>query len=502
MYSALAAADSSRDTEYIVVVHASRIATYYDYLWAHSPLSAGGSTWGRFTVVVNYDRDCLVDQCNAAALAARGEIIVGNQDDMRFPEHWDTEILKLIPDTSARVCLQAQTDGARPDLLTIPTIATRVLLDAMGPISPEYESMYCDDDQSEQLRRLGTVLPCDLYFRHLHPANGTAHMDDVYAQENREEAYRIGQQVFWKRKAAGFPRVELPGWPPASVASAAVKSEVSDYPGFIRRLVDSAKEMLAPDLPPAGNPRPTRKMVLCLPTPNFEEVGNALQIAGKSESLGFEVNALPGYTSSPDVTRMGLAESALKFWGGDPLAPYVLWKDDDNLVLPEQLERLIRFLDNTPRADIVVGWCWIKHGESYTTSAGRFRDNMHVEWLTLQDMLGGNAAGDPLHIARLASGFPCVLMRRQVLEKLGPRAFVKIPRDDFQYGAMGEDFSFFWRAHEAGFCAYIDPLCKVGHIKPELQEPDLKLPPGGELPPIVEKWRQGVNGNRVEVPMG
>jgi GT2 family glycosyltransferase len=158
-------------------------------------------------------------------------------------------------------------------------------------------------------------------------------------------------------------------------------------------------------------------------------------------------------------------------------------------------------MDETPLADIVIGWCWIKHGNTWSTSFGQFDDNQHVKWWGTGEMLEDNPEAKPKFIPRLGSGFPCVLMRREVLERLGHLAFSCIPKADVPYGRLGEDFSFFWRAHEAGMRCYLDPLCKVGHIKPEMQEPDFVIPAGGSLPPVLEMWRHQKNGDRVEVPM-
>ena len=96
--------DHPEDCEYILVVHCSRG-------WVG--LLTGNTRFGRFTVVTNYGRDCLVDQCNAGLLAASGEIVMANQDDMRYPPHWDTEILKLLPDTSKAMCVQAHTEDRK-----------------------------------------------------------------------------------------------------------------------------------------------------------------------------------------------------------------------------------------------------------------------------------------------------------------------------------------------------------------------------------------------------
>ena len=204
--SAISGADNPRDLEYILVVHHSRAQDFWEHLQGWLACEVG-----RFQIVINWDRDCLVDQCNAGMLAAQGEIQCWNQDDMRYPPHWDAEVSKLIPDTSKLVCIQSLANGARKDLLTLPTICTAVLVRKIGALSPDYDGMFSDDEWSIKARALGVVVQSTLYFEHLHPADGKGKVDSVHAMENRDEAYRIGSDTFNRRRALGFPRVPLPG---------------------------------------------------------------------------------------------------------------------------------------------------------------------------------------------------------------------------------------------------------------------------------------------------
>ncbi len=69
------------------------------------------------------------------------------------------------------------------------------------------------------------------------------------------------------------------------------------------------------------------------------------------------------------------------------------------------------------------------------------------------------------------SGFPCVLLRYEVLERLGKEAFMPIVRPDVKYGFTSEDTSFFLRAKEAGYQFLVDLRVKVPHIKMRAIEP-------------------------------
>ena len=447
--SALAGCDGPSDVEYILVVHHSR-----------RPLASGfPSKFGRFMVVTNYARDCLVDQCNAGLLAASGEIQCWNQDDMRYPEHWDTEILKLIPDTSKAICVQARTDGSRKDLLTLPTIATRVLIEQIGLISSEYESMFSDDEWSIKVRKFGGLIPSTLYFQHLHPVNKTAEMDSVYALENREEAYKVGWETFQKRKALGFPRVPYPGENPAAV----------------------------PVMAPAEYPI----LAMCIPGETFSGawLDAFLAMGGELKEAGYIVKRFRGHSSNVYHTRIDLAERVIedaKITGENP--KYVLWLDDDNFAAPGRLTGLLKFLDHYQQVDAIAGWCHIRKQVGWTTSAGLFweEDGVHLASFNLDAMFEGDTPAQKFAPKRIEhTGFPFLLMRYEALEQLGPYAFRPMTKADLpayfdgkmpekevaDHWFCGEDSAWCLQAKKAGMTLVVDPGCEVGHLKLQIQQP-------------------------------
>jgi GT2 family glycosyltransferase len=478
--------DHPEDCEYILVVHCSRG-------WVG--LLTGNTRFGRFTVVTNYGRDCLVDQCNAGLLAASGEIVMANQDDMRYPPHWDTEILKLLPDTSKAMCVQAHTDGSRKDLLTLPTIATRPLVEKIGMIPSEYESMFSDDEWSIKAHKFGGVIPSTLYFQHLHPVNKTAEPDEVYALENRPEAYKRGWEVFQARKAEGFPRVPFPG-----------EKRGEPEPGSFPAGLSSP-----PDYP---------ILAMLLPGDNFSFlwVEGFMRLGAQLKDEGYIVKRFMAHSSNVYHTRMNLAEKCIedaRITGERP--KYVLWIDSDNILLPNQLSGLIKFLDHYQQVDGISGWCWIRKEHGWTTSAGFFweEDGVHLAHMNLDALFAGETDAEKFGPKRIEhSGFPCFLMRYEVLEQLGAAAFRPMTKADLPAyfdGEMpqrevtdewfcGEDTAFCLRAKKAGFTFVVDPGCKVGHLKLQMQEPNI----GGRMPmdtPQAERdRREGLNGPEIDAP--
>ena len=92
----------------MLVVHHSRRECF---LCGMESQSLGGFS-GSFTVVTNYGRDCLVDQCNAGQSAASGEIIMDNQDDIRFPCIGTPKSGNSFPDTAKLIACKRRTDGS------------------------------------------------------------------------------------------------------------------------------------------------------------------------------------------------------------------------------------------------------------------------------------------------------------------------------------------------------------------------------------------------------
>ncbi len=462
---ALETCDDPQQLEYIIVVHHTRIVKFWAYFkWVEicNPVS----WFGRFTVVTNYGRDCVVDQSNAGMEAASGEIFIGNQDDMRFPEHWDTEILKLIPDTSQKIAIKARTDGNRRDLLTIPAIVTRPLMIEAGAVSSEYESMYSDDDWTKRVRWCGKVIQAPhLYFEHLHPVNDKGAMDDVYRQENADEAYKSGYGTFLDRMAQGFPRV-----PFASESTTAV-------PAF-----------------------PTRTLSICIPGESHRAEWELafFHLTAELSNKNWNVRIHPGYSTNVYQARMGLTNDVIRDAErmGEP--EYVLWIDDDNTPSISVVERLISDLDSREDLAGVTGWCWIKTKDEaskdlWMTSCGNFHvGGLNLDPITLPHLF--SSAGSLKEIQW--SGFPTLLMRYETMQALGATAYAPHAAPENPFGFTGEDISFFRCARLAGLKFAVDPFAKVDHLKFGPIEPDYIIHAGAkpEAVEAVERDREKRNG--------
>src|SRR5208282_2059505 len=239
--------------EYILVVDAAQVGLL-NYSIAASGLS-WPPPWGLFSVVANHGRECFVDARNAGFQAATGEILINSSDDVFAPQDWDRVLSELCPDTSELVGFDCPTGSPRDGELFAVQILTKTLSDLIGPSSPEYWSMFCDDEWTLQMKRLGRIVQGPR-FEHRHPSLGTAANDEVYEKENAAWAYRKGRKAFERRKAQGFPRVSLPGWPDVgSFHSARIpeSDRSAAPPSWIDRVQQGVAKILNPE--PVALPR-------------------------------------------------------------------------------------------------------------------------------------------------------------------------------------------------------------------------------------------------------
>jgi len=174
----------------------------------------------------------------------------------------------------------------------------------------------------------------------------------------------------------------------------------------------------------------------------------------------YVVQASYAYSSNVYCTRHDLARSVIET-SKEHRPEYVLWLDDDNLVTPAQVEQLLNDLREHPEIDMVVGWSVIQPdvvempGEC---SCGDQRNGLNHRFST-QEVMEFPGLREVTH-----SGFPLVVMRYDMLEKLGPKAFNPL-LDSSPRGFMGEDFAFCTRARQNGFKIFCDTRIQVPHLK-------------------------------------
>ena len=155
-----------------------------------------------------------------------------------------------------------------------------------------------------------------------------------------------------------------------------------------------------------------------------------------------------------------------------PKPDLILWIDDDQVLTVDALKLLEKDLEDNPDLDMVFGWAWCEqnsYGGAPMLSCGIFNREGKSERLRPAEMEA--MAEDLIPISY--SGFPAVLMRGSILDRIGSRAFMPI-FDEEQYppyGMSGEDVAFTVHAREAGLKLAVDRRVKVPHLKLRCAEP-------------------------------
>lgn len=439
-------ADPSR-VEYVITVHKSRWAAFWEDAGVKraewEPIGRleieDVECFGSCVVLRNDDRDCVVDQLNCAARYTTGDLILGIMDDLECPQDWDDKLRALMAHVGGfGGAWHIDLTGEGQPWMVYGAVTRRRYEHQGYILHPEFESMFADNHVSEMAHADGVVIDGrDLGFKHRHFSRGETEVDAVYETQNDPAKYFHGRRTWDK----------LMG-------------------------------------------RPVQKAVaVCLPGEQYQAgwVSSWTQLFGHLVGQrGFMTLPFFGHTSNVYCTRIELAKGVLEV---GVKADYVLWMDDDNTLLPAQFDRLLADLEEHPELDGVVGWCWCdNHQEkadqysTWTMSCGKQGPNMECYRFTPEDIKGLGPLVSSRDIEAeegmgFWSGFPCVLMRREVLELLTPGAFAPVFREDINYKFSGEDTAFFWRARHAGLNFAVDLRVKVPHVKWRIIEPVFSTAP-------------------------
>ena len=217
---------------------------------------------------------------------------------------------------------------------------------------------------------------------------------------------------------------------------------------------------------------PKRQVIaLCTPGEHFSAlwVWHYVELWNAAMRAGFACLPFQGYCTNPYVTRMNMARDVL---ASPHRIDYVLWIDDDNLVSWPVVQKLMDDLQSHPEASSVAAWCWMQPelGDGTALPNVAHWVDYHCEALQPEELSGEELIETEDFTRPLVHGFPCVLMRRELLEALTPSAFMPKPEDceaaiDSGREMPGEDVAFCLAAHRRGFRLLVDPSLQIPHLK-------------------------------------
>jgi hypothetical protein len=158
-------------------------------------------------VSVNIGSPNVVQNTNAAGACTSGKLLIGVGDYLRPFPHWDTELLKAVPDLDKPYLLRTSHGDYLPGTWIVTYgIFTRALYEKYGYIAwPEYTHYGVDDDLTLMADRDGLILDAThLNFPYIHWSNGLRSPDLIDKLKQDSGAWKIKEEVLKRRKASNF----------------------------------------------------------------------------------------------------------------------------------------------------------------------------------------------------------------------------------------------------------------------------------------------------------
>ena len=161
-------------------------------------------------LAVNYGRPCANHAWNAAGKASTGRFLITAADDMFPPEHWDTELLKVIPSLDGEYVIEVKSGTSPHDeewsRMMLHSFMTRPYYERIGNLFyPEYSGYYGDADLTEMARSHGVVIDArHLTFKHKHWIGTSVERDEVYARQDSDANRELGMAILGRRRENGF----------------------------------------------------------------------------------------------------------------------------------------------------------------------------------------------------------------------------------------------------------------------------------------------------------
>jgi len=196
--------DIPQDIEYLIGLDAddSTIPEYIK-LWKDRP------RFGRDTFQVG-DTHNTVQVINNLAKSSVKEslLLVMCGDDHSCPEHWDTELLKVVADIDCMtqdMCIGVD-DGINQMTRFLISIMTRSYYNRLGYVLyPEYRFCRADDDWMWGAITRGILRTAPhLTFRHNHWSVSGNPIDETYKRIMNDDEMRYGWEVYQRRQADNF----------------------------------------------------------------------------------------------------------------------------------------------------------------------------------------------------------------------------------------------------------------------------------------------------------
>jgi hypothetical protein len=137
---------------------------------------------------------------NAAAAMATGDLLMVIADDLFPPEHWDTELVRIVGRLDpTQTCFAVKvTDGPEAgDVLLRHPVISRAFYADLGLFSNSYHGVFCDNDLTMRAFWRAVILDGrSLVLEHRHPSLSKASPSESHSRINATREYEYGGKIF------------------------------------------------------------------------------------------------------------------------------------------------------------------------------------------------------------------------------------------------------------------------------------------------------------------
>lgn len=145
-----------------------------------------------------------VQNWNAAARAAQGELLFVISDDLHPPQGWDTAIEALVERHDPLVedfAIKIQDSPSDLDTLLRHPIISRAFYESFGLFDPDFRGVFCDNDITMRAYLSSRILDGrSIRFGHLHPhSDQNIPESKSHAKINTPEECVLGNEIFRRK---------------------------------------------------------------------------------------------------------------------------------------------------------------------------------------------------------------------------------------------------------------------------------------------------------------
>jgi GT2 family glycosyltransferase len=363
-------------------------------------------------VIVNTGDPTMTNNANVGGIASSGRVLVDVNDDLFPCDGWDEKLLEAIEKAGGLdrdFVVKVSHGEYHPELITHP-IVSRSYFEKIGPVDSGYLGYGPDDELTVRAYQAGVVIDApQIFFDHRDWRKEQRPKDAVDEWNNRPEVWKARGETLEKN------------------------------------LVGPKRKTLAVCTP--GSPFPSRWLI------QWDMLFAWLLARYEVKRIYAEANNIY------QVREICYEATKASCNGGGP-PDYVLWIDSDNPPNLEAVQWLLASMEAAESAgpeqavDIIGGWYRMSDERGVVAAGGMSK-------LFSEQTV---AASRSLIECEAGIGFGLLLMRGSVLWKLGAEAFwpayvagKKRPLTD--------DWSWCYRAREAGYKIWLHPKAWVEHLK-------------------------------------